>query len=191
MPYEDLAKKYPLLFENSEDSNTPFAHFGFECNDGWYNIIDGLCKSLYRNYRITNQRLDYVESSLKDLDRYIQYRKDLTKEQALQNLEKEKSELLVELEEAKRDIPMISQIKEKFGTLRFYVDFREGVSACITSRVYALVDFAEHMTELTCEECGNKGETYEMGWHKTLCPIHAMDKYGVEKVAEYHKAKNE
>jgi hypothetical protein len=47
------------------------------------------------------------------------------------------------------------------------------------------------MTELTCEVCGNKGETYEMGWHKTLCPTHAVEKYGVEKVAAYNKSKNE
>lgn len=59
----------------------------------------------------------------------------------------------------------IQQIKEKFGTLRFYYsggdDYIDG-----------LVRFAEAMTETTCEVCGNKGKIRDTGWIQTLCDEH-------------------
>ena len=62
----------------------------------------------------------------------------------------------------------IQQIKEKFGTLRFYYsggdDYIEG-----------LVRLAEAMTETTCEVCGNKGKYTDTGWIRTLCDEHAKN----------------
>jgi len=58
--------------------------------------------------------------------------------------------------------PYFSQIKEKFGTGRFYYyggdDYVRGV-----------VSMAEGMTFHTCEECGNRGEEKPTSWIKTLC----------------------
>ena len=57
----------------------------------------------------------------------------------------------------------ISQIKEKFGTLRFYIN--GGNDA-----VYDLIDKAEQESGEICEECGTKeGVTTEGGWILTLC----------------------
>ena len=167
--YNTLVEKYPLLFARSEHNKAPFSLFGFECDLGWYDIIEGLCNSLYRNYRMVNTRLEWALTRLSEVDSNLgTYFK--TKEEAEEKLTKEISELSVELEREICNVPIVAQIKEKFGTLRFYVDFREGVTNSATARVHALVDFAEHMTQITCEQCGDKGKTYGIGWNKNVVP---------------------
>ena len=42
-----LVAKYPLIFaDRFEDPKTTAMCFGFECGDGWYDIIDILCASI-------------------------------------------------------------------------------------------------------------------------------------------------
>jgi hypothetical protein len=48
-----------------------------------------------------------------------------------------------------------------------------------------LITYAELMSECICEECGGRGITYTMGWHKTLCVQHAVARYGEKAVIEY------
>ena len=59
------------------------------------------------------------------------------------------------------------QIKEKFGTLRFYT----GGGDQYTNGVLAM---AECMSAVTCEECGDRGKVRTSGWHRTLCDEHAV-----------------
>lgn len=58
------------------------------------------------------------------------------------------------------------QIKEKYGTLHFY-------STARSAEQDALVDFAESLSERTCEVCGAPGKRRELGWIQTLCDQHA------------------
>ncbi len=61
----------------------------------------------------------------------------------------------------------ICQIKEKFGTLRFYP---ERVSENIREAMYVLINAAEAETAHTCEECGAEGVQHNLrGWLTTLC----------------------
>ena len=57
------------------------------------------------------------------------------------------------------------QVKEKFGTLRFYTsggdDYTRGVEA-----------MAEAMSSRVCEQCGAPGKTNAEGWLTTLCEEH-------------------
>lgn len=65
----------------------------------------------------------------------------------------------------------ISQIKEKFGTLRFYCsgDGRDDISKLIRD--------AEWESGKTCERCGTKEKvTTKGGWLLTLCPKCRKDK---------------
>lgn len=56
-----------------------------------------------------------------------------------------------------------TQVKEKFGTLRFYTrgvsDFQDG-----------MVTFAESMSGRICEKCGKPGEIQRGGWVSVRCP---------------------
>ena len=62
--------------------------------------------------------------------------------------------------------PVAVQVKEKFGTLRFYVD---GYHESIGKRI----DQAEAESAQICEVCGNKGQQRSQGWVRTLCDWHA------------------
>jgi len=71
------------------------------------------------------------------------------------------------LEDEKEPIPQVvaSQIKEKFGGLRFYF---EGGDKTISN----WVDFAESLSYDICENCGKHNEQVgcnEKGWIQTLC----------------------
>ena len=56
----------------------------------------------------------------------------------------------------------ILQIKEKFGTLRFYV---QGAS----DELYEAIEAAERESEVTCEKCGTEGKLRTDGWWRILC----------------------
>ncbi len=58
--------------------------------------------------------------------------------------------------------PHAVQIKEKFGTLRFYLN-------CGTREMTDLISEAEGKTHKTCEDCGKPGERAGDGWVRTLC----------------------
>lgn len=65
----------------------------------------------------------------------------------------------------------ITQIKEKFGTLRFYFVAPEAEY----DRIDDLVHEAEYASSMTCEECGAEATTHHQGWWKTLCVKHAEE----------------
>lgn len=57
----------------------------------------------------------------------------------------------------------IAQVKEKFGTLRFYIGSG-------TDEQFAAIRMAEHMSGYVCEGCGNPGKNQsDGGWWVTLC----------------------
>jgi hypothetical protein len=152
---DELKENYPLLFYKEEgEAMQPINLFGLETNAGWDHIIKAMCRQMYTRYRITKRNCDY-------------WLKKATDEGNTEEIQKCKE--LLEKEE--QEVPKICQIKEKFGTLRVYVDN-------LTPYVDGIIDMAESMSEITCEECGNLGKTYTIGWHKTLCYEHAKERYG-------------
>ena len=58
--------------------------------------------------------------------------------------------------------PKASQVKEKFGGLRFYM-------TCGSDEIFDLIAEAEALSYKTCEECGKPGEERATGWIHTLC----------------------
>ena len=65
----------------------------------------------------------------------------------------------------------IFQYKEKFGTLRFYVDFTDATSDSYTIKeAYDLISQAENASASICEFCGGEGSLIKIrGWYKTMC----------------------
>jgi len=63
----------------------------------------------------------------------------------------------------------VAQIKEKFGELRFYYDGGD-------EYVKGLVSMAEAISEITCEQCGARGELRQGGWLKVLCDEHNAER---------------
>ena len=63
-------------------------------------------------------------------------------------------------------LPTVRQIKEKFGTLRFYV---RGAG----DDVHAIIERAVERSAVTCEACGAAGNLRRRpGWMRTLCDEH-------------------
>ena len=154
---EALCEKYPLIFKDrNADMRTTAMCWGFEVGDGWYNIIDVLCGMLYSDYRQAKDRYDHlVEVGVGG----VLYGTKTVTQEAL-------DEAKAKLDEETAKVPVASQVKEKFGGLRFYVNGA-------TDKHWNYISVAENMSYRTCEECGAPGKRYTDGWHRTLCDIHA------------------
>ena len=72
-----------------------------------------------------------------------------------------------------------TQIKEKFGGLRFYYRYEENNTIITNTRsnevhkniISSYVEEAERSSYKICERCGNKGKKITGGWIRTLCPV--------------------
>jgi len=71
-----------------------------------------------------------------------------------------------------------TQIKEKYGTLRFYWD--GAMSPAATTKVEEAIDLAEARSACTCEICGEMGRLYGLSWLTTRCEAHADGRSPVE-----------
>jgi len=139
---EDLCKKYPKIFADRDKSMMETAMcWGFECGEGWYNIINMLCANIQH----------HIDWSHKN------YSWDL----------KWNEEHPAELRDVREPVPQVvaSQVKEKFGGLRFYYSGGD-------DEIHGMVRMAEAMSEVTCEVCGSPGTQGGGGWISTLCETH-------------------
>lgn len=75
------------------------------------------------------------------------------------------------------------QVKEKFGTLRFYTHLERKAGDAPTDDeraaervwgdiIWDITARAEGKSAWICEECGDHGETNSNGWLSTLCTYH-------------------
>ena len=78
------------------------------------------------------------------------------------------------------------QVKEKFGTLRFYYT---GGNEFISGLIW----MAEALSGKTCEECGSPGTPNDSGWIRTLCQScrDNYDKIREERINESKEDKSE
>ena len=143
---EQLHRDHPDLCEKASDGE-------FSVGDGWYNIIDVLCSQLSRT--VNHYRL------------MIKYK--IKKSEDVRELEDK-------LKKAIEELPIISQVKEKFGGLRFYIDGG-------TEEQLVMIDFAEAMSLKTCETCGDRGRSRGGGWIKVLCDKHADEREAENPIA--------
>lgn len=73
----------------------------------------------------------------------------------------------------------IYQVKEKFGGLRYYAqpsqEWWEDADDESRQKFRNLIDEAERLAEVTCDLCGEPGETVKVSpyWLATRCPDHA------------------
>jgi hypothetical protein len=125
---------------------------------------------LTSDYRQAQSRYDFIKDKV-DQPQWEGSKKIITQEQI--------DEAKVRMDEEAAKVPVASQVKEKFGGLRFYVQ-------AATDKHYQYISFAESMSYRTCESCGNPGKTYTDGWHTTLCDIHAA-MAGKEEEYEYEE----
>jgi hypothetical protein len=140
-----LCTTYPKLFVNRNKPMTETCMcWGFECGNGWFNILNQLCQNIQHH-------LDW-----KNRDGQV--------------------------------VPQVTvdQVKEKFGTLRFYYTGGDDY-------ISGLVSMAESMSGVTCESCGNIAESGSNGgWVRTICtPCDEQREVRQAKELEEYHAMNE
>jgi len=173
---EKLFRDFPKLFpkENMGDPRVSLMCFGFECGDGWFDIIYDLCSHI-------QDRIDHHWQSPSPKQ---------TLRGKLINLAPRKWRIWLR----KKFIPYkhikmcpdqitVVQVKEKYGTLRFYTntmgalvnedDPKEWVVDHVMDGIIA---HACYKSGMTCEICGERGRRYTSGWHTTLCDKHAKER---------------
>jgi hypothetical protein len=74
----------------------------------------------------------------------------------------EKNYKASEGEENEYDEMYAVQVKEKYGTLRFYM-------SCETDEISVLIDYAEYLSSKTCEVCGDPGKMRGKSWFSVRC----------------------
>jgi hypothetical protein len=185
---KQLCEKYPYMFQ---ERNMPMTQtcmcWGFSHGDGWFNIIDALCSSIDRHISwrrsqrakalVFNRKLKQaiksndasilINPKYADQDWHIRDCNKKLIEQHFSEVPEYVSRVVVE------------QVKEKFGTLRFY--YRGG-----DDTVYGMVRLAEEMSARTCEQCGVPATTENQnGWVVTLCKKHSKERKKKMKTGEW------
>jgi hypothetical protein len=63
----------------------------------------------------------------------------------------------------------IAQVKAKFGTLRFYTELSDELTAEAHDAINALIREAEERSSRVCERCGADGSIRRGGWIRVRC----------------------
>jgi len=133
---EYLCKVYPKMMVNrAKDMKETCMCWGFECGDGWFQIINQLMGNIQNHIDWQNREKEIVRQVTLD------------------------------------------QVKEKFGTLRFYYTGGDDY-------IRGMVTMAESMSSVTCEECGKPGTSTGGGWIKTVCVEHGGQDYDAPEQEE-------
>ena len=155
---QQLCATYPEIFQDRHASMDRTAMcWGFACGDGWYALIDGLCAYLMGPVKQARDDVRHAELALQFPEKQTKWSRSFYTPEKL-------AEYRAKLTELEAHIPIAVQVKEKFGTLRFYVDH-------CTDEQSAVIHFAELLSARMCEVCGatQTAKTYREGWHRTLC----------------------
>ena len=190
---KQLCEMYPKMLVNRHASMQETAMcWGFSCGDGWYNILNQLMSNIQH----------HIDWSVKQRDWAVKYNEiasqakagnfDLFDEEYAELSASYREERLAEIIAADfRTVPEVipqvtlDQVKEKFGTLRFYYTGGDDY-------ISGLVSMAESMSGVTCEECGSPGKTHGGGWVRTLCDVHEAERQETlkKRMAEYDAGKS-
>jgi hypothetical protein len=176
---EYLCKVYPKMMVNRNLHMTETCMcWGFECGDGWFQILNQLMGNIQHHIdwkerqREVAIKFNRMTEQLKagDSTLFDEEYKDLIgsdfKEKRRQELIDREPQIVPE------PIPQVTldQVKEKFGTLRFYYSGGD-------EYISGLVSMAESMSGVTCEECGKPGTRTGGGWIKTVCVEHGGEDF--------------
>jgi hypothetical protein len=157
-----LVKKYaPMFRDRYGDMRTTAMCWGFDVGDGWFNIINTLCRLMCSEWLFAKEQYDYLQT------RVGKPKYDFGKEHEGGDIvtEEDVAKVRATMDEEEAKIPVVTQVKEKYGGLRFYV-------YGATDEHYALIRFAESMSYRTCEVCGDRGRSNGWGWIRVRCKKH-------------------
>ena len=148
---EKLMKEFPGLYaQRSLPMSETCMCWGFSVGDGWFDLLHNLSQTInmFIDHARDDIKREYYNANNLDWDapvpKEVQDKMDALKVEA-------------------------TQVKEKFGGLRFYYD--DNLPDEYSYKVYGAVHMAEMMSTSICEDCGNPGKTVGKGWMRTNCEV--------------------
>jgi hypothetical protein len=161
---QKLFEKYPKIFcDRTKPKTESCMCWGLEVGDGWYDLVNILCEALTYTYT-TSIEVDEEDGKRLGIKPYS-----------------DSYYFTVEPPQV-----IATQVKEKYGTLRFYHRFEldEKNTSLLETKKYpnlekanerfynyvdGIIHFAETASGKTCEATGQLGELHSSGgWLKTL-----------------------
>lgn len=148
----ELVKDFPVLYR---DRNAPMQQtcmcWGFDVGDGWHNILRELSQGIADAVSKHVYGAGSKAAALGGEDRAFEC----------------------------GFVVIVDQVKEKFGTLRFYWHTepnetpRDSVDEDYAKEIYGqvsgMVDLAAGLSGVTCESCGSPGTMNDGGWLSVRC----------------------
>jgi hypothetical protein len=167
---DKLLKKYPRIFPTNGGINA------IQCGDGWYEILDALCNSIQehikisRNMRAKDLRFNRAiragkAGDTRPLEKYFDfgqgsYKVDPKVADRVDSVILNGSDI-----KPATAVPQIvaTQVKSKFGSLRFYHTGGDGFTQ-------GAISLAERFSRKVCERCGSPAQIKSTGgWLSVLC----------------------
>lgn len=134
---EALVRDFPNLYaDRFADMRQTAMCWGFDCGDGWEPIIRRLSEKLEAMINALPEPKTVPAGTCKFGD----YPAHTPQK------------------------PRASQVKEKWGTLSFYLNYG-------TQEMYDEIDEASYESSVTCEECGEPGVCRDGSYVRTLCDV--------------------
>lgn len=162
---EALCKEFASIFRDRHgDMKETCMCWGIDCGDGWFDLIRTICRFIDNSVRNAKSDIIYEYKKKNNID----YTTDLS------------SDILNELQIDRISV-VASQVKEKYGSLRFYTD-THGLPDRFDHEIDGAISFAEDLSSRICETCGHRGQLRGSGWLFTACEEHSK---GVKTLKEY------
>lgn len=202
---QQLCEKYPKIFKDRNKSiQESCMAWGFDIGDGWYNIIDLLCGQIQGHIQIQRgqraKALKYnralaraLKGDTKGLVNYYSVNGNLSEYGKRYVEEAIKNQQFRSVPEKINQV-VAEQVKEKFGTLRFY--YRGG-----DSFIHGMIQMAESISSRMCDECGAPAQVGGQGWLSTRCTScreileqkrqQSLAAYNAQHEQEYKKIKEQ
>jgi hypothetical protein len=173
-----LVKRFPVLYQGFYDSMQETCMcWGFEHGDGWFEVIWQLSLAIEEELGYTRfQKWRFLAKKrwAKRWNKLVYKISPVVHDKTKMVKGDDNVYRHVIIEKAKPRLPWLKrfvwfpytgfavmQVKEKFGTLRFYCP--------TTPQIAKFVRLAERLSGVTCEDCGKYGELETSGWWNVRC----------------------
>jgi hypothetical protein len=184
-----LFKKYPKIFRQHKLSfRESCMGFGIETGNGWYELIDTLCGWI--QFHIDNNYIHVYPWYKKILRGPIVWFHNCCyaiiewnmKGDSLDHPTLKKTNQLISWVHMPKLLPIpqveACQVKEKFGSLRFYIYGGD-------DEIRGAISFAQSFSAKICERCGQPGTLHVRGgWFATLCGKCAKKEHFTKHVSD-------
>lgn len=155
-----IIDQFPYMFEY-QNNKTPLypISFGFEHEDGWYNLVGTLIQQISEHDPEKIVRISQIKEKFAGLRFYIDYSQP--------KLLPEKEDNIVEDKDADDDNPVMT--------------LRPPIEKTDTKVIDGLIDYAEALSYKTCEKCGSPGFVWHnKGWLCAVCGECMRDRLAID-----------